>query len=286
MWNLTLDETLLAKKAYEEVLKQAERTAKHYHTNNGCFSDSCFHQDINEKGQSISFCDVRAHHQNGFIENKNKKLTLGARSLLLHGMCHWPQMVDTMFWPFAIKGMAEWMNSLHIDPDSNTPELLMYGLELDLIPIKNFHTTFCPICVLDHWLQSAGGPSPPKWKLCSRMGVYLGHLPFHAGSVALVFNPKLTQCLNNNTLFLTIIFQLFCTWNKERFLWTGRITVGSLPNQLLASLWTWHWNGYQGINLMSMRMDTLFLFRIGFLTLSVLCLISMRPTQNNYAQIF
>ena len=28
-----------------------------------------------------------------------------------------------------------------------------------------------------------------KWEQCSRLGIYLGHLPCHAGSVALVLNP-------------------------------------------------------------------------------------------------
>ena len=34
-----------------------------------------------------------------------------------------------------------------------------------------------------------GGPVPPKWEPRSRIDIYLGHSPFHAGSVALVFNP-------------------------------------------------------------------------------------------------
>jgi hypothetical protein len=66
----------------------------------------------------------------------------------------------------------------------------MYGVDLETIPIKNFHALFCPIYVLDHRLQLAGGPGPPKWEPRSRMGVYLGHSPFHAGSEALVFKPK------------------------------------------------------------------------------------------------
>jgi hypothetical protein len=57
MQNLTLAETLLAKCAYEKVLVQAGRTAKHYHANNGCFSDKGFHQDITDKGQSITFLE-------------------------------------------------------------------------------------------------------------------------------------------------------------------------------------------------------------------------------------
>jgi hypothetical protein len=95
-----------------------------------------------------------------------------------------------MFWPFAIKAMAECLTSLHMDDNGNTPELSMFGVNLDSIPVKNFHTLFCPVYVLDHHLQSAGGPGPPKWEPRSRIGVYLGNSPFHAGSTAFVFNPK------------------------------------------------------------------------------------------------
>jgi hypothetical protein len=71
-------------------------------------------------------------------------------------------MVDIMFWPFAIKAMAERLNSLHMNDNGNTPEWIMFGVNLDLIPVKNFLILFCPVYVLDHCLQSAGGPGPPK----------------------------------------------------------------------------------------------------------------------------
>ncbi len=190
MRNFTLAEMLLAKCAYKKVLAQAGRTTKHYHANNCRFSNKDFHQDITDKGQSINFYGVDTHHQNGIIKNRNKQLTLGACTLLLHGMRHWPQMVDIIFWPFAIKAVAKRMNSLHMANEGNTPELLMFGVDLERIPIKKFHTLFCSIYILDHHLQSAGGLGPPKWEPMLRIGVYLGHSPFHTGSVALVFNPK------------------------------------------------------------------------------------------------
>jgi hypothetical protein len=43
MRNFTIEETLLAKRAYEKVLAQAGCRAKHYHADNGCFSDRGFH---------------------------------------------------------------------------------------------------------------------------------------------------------------------------------------------------------------------------------------------------
>ena len=42
--------------------------------------------------------------------------------------------------------------------------------------------------MLDARLQNARGAGPPKWEPRSRIGVYLGHSPFHASSVALVWN--------------------------------------------------------------------------------------------------
>jgi hypothetical protein len=50
----------------------------------------------------LSFVELAHTIKNGIIENRNKQLTQTARVLLLHGMRIWPQMVDQMFWPFAI----------------------------------------------------------------------------------------------------------------------------------------------------------------------------------------
>ena len=102
----------------------------------------------------------------------------------------WPQMVDQMFWPFAIKAAAERINSLHIDTEGNTPESKFHGINIDNIPVKSYHTMFCPCYVLDSRLHNAGSIGPPKWEPRSKICVYLGHSPFHAGSVALVYNPS------------------------------------------------------------------------------------------------
>ena len=56
------------------------------------------------------------------------------------------------------------------------------------IPVKTFHTLFSPIYVLDTSLQNAVGAVPPKWDPRSCIRVYLGHSPFHAGTVELVCN--------------------------------------------------------------------------------------------------
>ena len=43
--------------------------------------------------------------------------------------------------------------------------------------------------MLDNRLQNDVGAVPPKCEPRSRIGMYLGHSPFHAGRVALVCNP-------------------------------------------------------------------------------------------------
>ncbi len=144
-------------------------------------------EEVNCKDQKITFC---AHHQNGIIENKIKMLTLSARTLLFHGMRLWPQMIDTMFLPFAFKAATERHNCLSFNKDGKTPISILHDIASKTITVKSFHTLYCPVYVLYLRAQSAGGPGPPKWEPRSCIGVYLGHSPFHAGSVALVFNPR------------------------------------------------------------------------------------------------
>lgn len=189
---LTLEETLLAKKAYEKLLSTMGHSVKHYRADNGRFHDQGFVKDVHDKDQTIDFCAVGHHGQNGIVENRNKEITNGARTLLLHGIRMWPQMIDSMFWPFALKAYTERLNCLQLDSFGQTPESRMAGVSLQkqYVRVSHYHTLFCPVYVLDSRLQTAGGAGPPKWQPRSRIGVYLGHSPFHSGSVALVWNPR------------------------------------------------------------------------------------------------
>ena len=75
-------------------MAEAGKTIKRYHADNGHFANNGFTDALNENNQRITLCGVGAYHQNGIIENKNKMLTLGARTLLPRGMRMWPQMID------------------------------------------------------------------------------------------------------------------------------------------------------------------------------------------------
>ena len=74
----------------------------------------------------------------------------------------WPNMIDEMFWTFAIKPVAESLNSLQVDLTGQTPESIPHGAEIEDITVKTYHTLFLPTYVLEARLQSSGGAGPPN----------------------------------------------------------------------------------------------------------------------------
>ena len=130
---------MLVKEAMEKVMAQSGRSVKHYHADNGRFSDNGFVDAVNRKSQNLTFCGVGAHHQNCIIENKNKVLTTGARTLFLHGIIMWNQIIDNMFWPFLMKYVANQLNSLQVDILGRTPESILHGVEVQDIQVKSYH---------------------------------------------------------------------------------------------------------------------------------------------------
>ncbi len=72
MKNLTAMKTLLAKLAFEKLCAKANCPIKQHQADNGQFSDNEFLAACNNLNQIIEFRGVSAHHQNGFVENRNK----------------------------------------------------------------------------------------------------------------------------------------------------------------------------------------------------------------------
>ena len=71
-------------------------------------------------GQTITYCGVGAHHQNGITKSAIKHDTLQARTLLLHAKRYWPTVITTMLWPLALLTAAEHHNLWHIKEDGKT----------------------------------------------------------------------------------------------------------------------------------------------------------------------
>jgi hypothetical protein len=58
-------------------------------------------ESIEDKGRTISFCGVGAHHQNGITEKRIGDLQRRATTLLLHAQRRWPDAINTHLWTYA-----------------------------------------------------------------------------------------------------------------------------------------------------------------------------------------
>jgi hypothetical protein len=81
MKDFTTIETLLAKLAFKKLCTKAYCSVKYYQAANGQFYDNEFLAACNNLNQTIEFCGVGAHHQNGTVKNENKQLTQTATVL-------------------------------------------------------------------------------------------------------------------------------------------------------------------------------------------------------------
>jgi hypothetical protein len=183
----TADETLQGKRQFEAYCATYGVRVQHYHADNGRFAENLFVNDITVCGQTISYCGVNAHFQNGVAEKRIRDLQDLARTMMIHARHRWPQAIAANLWPYALK-MA---NDVHM----STPTLKQEGAPSPLekfsgiavLPkISSFHPFGCPVYVLDSAIAS--GKSLPKWEERARVGIYLGASPRHSRSVAMVLS--------------------------------------------------------------------------------------------------
>lgn len=71
---LTSEETLKAKNAFKAHCRRYNVTIENYHADNGRFSDNLYINDVRQKGQTITYCGVNAHWQNGIAERMIRTL--------------------------------------------------------------------------------------------------------------------------------------------------------------------------------------------------------------------
>jgi hypothetical protein len=91
---MNTETTVEAKLAFERLSSSHGVTIGHYHSDNGLFDTKAFQASISKAGQTLSFCGVNAHHQNGKAENRIKDVTTGSRTALLHAAHRWPEAIN------------------------------------------------------------------------------------------------------------------------------------------------------------------------------------------------
>jgi len=174
MQDLSLEETVNAKLAFERFAAEHGVTIKHYHCDNGRFADNAFKQSCEQSGQRLTFCGVNAHFQNGIAERAIRDLSESARKQLLHARHRWPAAVHVALWPYALRNAALLHNNLPTLEDGTSRLELFSSIRVGG-KMAHHHTFACPVFALQNAL--AVGSTIPKWSPRARLGLNLGQSP-------------------------------------------------------------------------------------------------------------
>ena len=86
--SLCASETVLRKKRFERSLSNFGHTIYQFLGDNGVYRSQEFQNEPKNCGQSIEFCGVGAHHQNGVAERAIRTVSESARTMMLHAAIH------------------------------------------------------------------------------------------------------------------------------------------------------------------------------------------------------
>jgi hypothetical protein len=142
-------------------------------------------KDIESKGQTISFCGVGAHHQNGIAEKRIGDLQRRATIMLLHAQRRWSDAINTHLWTYAVRAANDSRNYTPTNEHDTCP-MSRFSNTSSLPSIHNQHHFGCPTYVLQKELQD--GKKIGKWTDRTRVGINLGYSSKHALNVSLILN--------------------------------------------------------------------------------------------------
>ena len=182
------EETIEAKRAFEQYAENRGVKVQAYHADNGIFKAKKWVEECRQRKQDLTFAGVNAHHQNGIAERQIRELQETMRAMLIHATKRWPGVVTIHLWPYAIRMANQAYNATPLNAHINkqSPNKIFDNSAVDINP-KHWKPFGCPTYVLKAELQGTTGIHP-RWDARSRAGIYLGQSPIHNRNVALVLN--------------------------------------------------------------------------------------------------
>ena len=182
------EETIEAKRAFEQYAENRGVRVQAYHADNGIFKAKKWVEECRQRKQDLTFAGVNAHHQNGIAERRIRELQETTRAMLIHATKRWPGVVTIHLWPYAVRMANQAYNATLLNSHMNkqSPNKIFDNSAVDINP-KHWKPFGCPTYVLKSELQGTTGIHP-KWDARSRAGIYLGQSPIHNRNVALVLN--------------------------------------------------------------------------------------------------
>lgn len=100
----------------------------------------------------LTFCGVGSHHQNGKAENRIKITCEPARSVLIHAMHRWPEVIAQDLWLYAVSLAVDVRNKIKLDA-TGLSSLDKLSTVKHAFNAKDNHTFGCPAFVLQAPLQ-------------------------------------------------------------------------------------------------------------------------------------
>ena len=81
------EDAITDKRAFEQRARERGVTTKHHHADNGIFKSAAFLKEVTKHQQTIPFCGVDAHHQNGIAEHRIRVLSDTEKDVCVNTSC-------------------------------------------------------------------------------------------------------------------------------------------------------------------------------------------------------
>ena len=167
MTEMTTLSTVTSKEAFERLSASHNVRICHYHFDNRLFDSKAFKSSVAQAHQTISFCSVNAHHQNGKAERCIGDVTQGTRTSLLYASHQWPAAIHVSLWPQAMKNYTNLRNNIpsvfirgfktgckrHPDTFTHSPLSKFSGIEVKP-NLSHFHPFDSTVYILANKLQA------------------------------------------------------------------------------------------------------------------------------------
>ena len=109
---LDAEVTVEAKLSFENICDSYVVKSFQYHADIGIFDTKKIKEVCNVAKQTLNFCGVNAHHQNGKTENRIKDVAKRASTYLLHAAHLWLNPMHASLWPYDINNYVNLRNSI------------------------------------------------------------------------------------------------------------------------------------------------------------------------------
>ena len=180
------EDTIEAKRQFEAFAETCGVKVTHYHADNGIFADNKWRAALRDDRQTLSFCGVNAHFQNGVAERRIRELQDSARTMLVHAQRRWPDAIDSHLWPYALRYANDMFNGAPFAANDHKVPLAEFSKAYVNFNWRDTHTFGAPTYVLLNELQAGG--KTDKWAERARTGIFLGYSPLHARTVPLILS--------------------------------------------------------------------------------------------------